>query len=339
MIEPATADRLARLALDCVHRPYPSQVAHVLRSDSDARPPRELTPIFFGCYDWHSAVHGHWSLARLCRAHPDAPFVEEARSALARSFTEERAEAELEYLRGEGRVGFERPYGLAWLAALGQELSEWEEPAAQPWARALESLVAEAVSRLAAYFAKLLAPVRSGEHAQTAFSLGLALDATRSTGDPNAERIATEARRLFESDRDWPLRFEPGGTDFLSPGLAEADVMRRVLAPERFGAWLAEFLPEIDLAPAVCPDAADGKLAHLDGLNLSRAWMLEGIASALVEDDPRRERLVEMATGHREAGLAAVTGEHYAGGHWLGTFAVYLLTGRGLPTAAPPAGS
>ncbi|MHC4472751.1 MAG: DUF2891 domain-containing protein [Planctomycetota bacterium] len=330
MIEPALADRFARLALDCVHRQYPTQIAHVLTEDADARPPRDLTPIFFGCYDWHSAVHAHWTLVRLLRTCPGGSFVEEARETLAVGLTEERAAAELDYLRGEGRGGFERPYGLAWLVTLFQELDEWDDPATGGWSDALRPLAEEAAGRLRDYFAMIPAPVRTGEHGQTAFSLGLALDAARSAGDPRAEELAKEVTRLFAADRDWPLRFEPSGTDFLSPGLAEADVMRRVLGPDEFGAWLAAFLPEIDLAPAVCPDPAEGKLAHLDGLNLSRAWMLEGIATGLAGDDPRRPRVVEMAAEHREAGLAAVSGEHYAGGHWLGTFAVYLLTGRGL---------
>ena len=287
---------------------------------------------FFGCFDWHSAVHAHWTLARLCRVHPDAAFAGEARRALGRSFTEERAAAELTYLRGEGRGGFERPYGLAWLVTLARELAEWEDPAAAGWSRAVRPLADEAGRRLDAYFTMLPAAVRTGEHGQTAFALGLALDAAKSAEEPGATALAREARRLFESDRDWPLGYEPGGTDFLSPGLSEADLLRRVLAPAEFAAWLEAFLPRIELHPVACPDPAEGKLAHLDGLHLSRAWMLEGSAGGLPETDPRRSDLLAAADEHRQAGVAAVTGEHYAGGHWLGTFAAYLLTGRGLPT-------
>ena len=329
MIDDALAARFAGLALDCVHREYPSQVAHVLTGDADARPPRDLTPIFFGCYDWHSAVPGHWTLVRLCRARPDGSFVPEARAALARSITRENAAGELAYLRGEGRGGFERPYGLAWLVTLVRELSEWDDPGASGLHEAVRPLGEEAARRLLAYFGMLPAPIRTGEHGQTAFSLGLALDAARAAGDPGAEGLAGCARRLFLADRDWPQAYEPGGTDFLSPGLAEADLMRRVLEPAEFAVWLAPFLQESALRPAICPDPREGKLVHLDGLNLARAWMLEGISSGLPPGDPRCAGLGAMAARHRDAGLAAVTGEHYAGGHWLGTFAVYLLTGRG----------
>jgi hypothetical protein len=333
-LDASVAGRLAGLALDCIGREYPNQVAHVLGSDADARPPRELHPIFFGCYDWHSAVHAHWTLARLTRLFPDEPFADEARAVLADAFTPEKTAAELAYLEAEGRTGFERPYGLAWLVALAAELAGWRTTEAARWAEALRPLASEAAARLAGYFAKLTAPVRTGEHGQTAFALALALDAARAgvvAGAGSADALAAEARRLFLADRDWPLRFEPSGTDFLSPGLAEADLMRRVLPPEVFARWLSDFLPDIDLAPVTPPDRADGKFAHLDGLNLSRAFMLHGIAAGLPPSDPRRPALRALAGAHAAAALPIVAGSHYAGAHWLATFATLLLTSRVYP--------
>lgn len=332
------AERFAGLALACLHKEYPNKIAHVMTGDADAKPPRLLTPVFFGCYDWHSAVHGHWLLARLVRTWPDAPFAKAARAALGASFTPEKAAAEVAYLAGEGRGPFERPYGLAWLLQLAAELGEWDDPDARRWSAVLRPLEDEAVRRFVAWLPKLSSAVRTGEHSQTAFALGLALDAARSRGHERlAETVAARARRYFFADRGWNLAFEPGGEDFLSPGLAEADLMRRILDRKEFAAWLGDFLPGLGpdaaaatLVPAVVTDKADGKLAHLDGLNLSRAWMLEGIASALVGSDPRLPALRALAARHREAGLAAVTGAHYEGGHWLGSFAVYLVTRRGL---------
>lgn len=337
-IDAATVARFAELALDCIHREYPNKISHVLRSDEDVRPPRELTPVFFGCYDWHSAVNGHWLLVRLCRTYPEARFVANARAALGRSFTPERVAAELEYLRGEGRGTFERPYGLAWLLQLSAELHEWDDPQAQQWAAALEPLEREAVDRLRTWLPKLSYPVRTGEHSQTAFALGLALDWARSRRDePMAELIARRARDYYGNDKGANLRFEPDGQAFLSPILAEADLIRRVLTPAEFAAWLSAFLPELGrddsanwLPPAVVTDRADGHLVHLDGLNLSRAWMLEGIAAGLPPGDSRIATLRRAAREHRQAGLKAVTAEHYEGGHWLGSFAVYLVTNRGL---------
>jgi hypothetical protein len=335
----ATAvSRFAELALDCVHQGYPNKISHVLSSAEDAKPPVELTPVFFGCFDWHSAVHGHWLLVRLCRRYPEAPFVSEARAALDLSFTPNKVAAEVAYLRGEGRATFERPYGLAWLLQLSAELHEWDDPQARQWAATLEPLEKEAAERFKSWLPKLSHPVRTGEHSQTAFALGLVLDWARSRGDAQMTELVTQrARDYYLKDRGANLAFEPDGQAFLSPILAEADLMRRILKPIEFGAWLGAFLPELKLdgstgwlQPAVVTDKADGHLVHLDGLNLSRAWMLEGIAAGLPTGDPRIVSLRGAAREHRRAGLTAVTGEHYEGGHWLGSFAVYLVTERGL---------
>jgi hypothetical protein len=337
-LDPGASERFARLALACVHKEYPNKIAHVLSGDADVRPPRELTPAFFGCYDWHSSVHGHWLLARLARALPEAPFAAAARDALGRSLTPNNVAAEVRYLEGPGRTSFERPYGLAWLLQLGAELREWEDPDARAWGTALQPLERAAVARLRAWLPKLTRPIRIGEHSQTAFAFGLVLDASRTAGDRETEAlVASRSRDFYLADRDCPLAYEPSGEDFLSPCLAEADLMRRLLPAAEFGPWLGRFLPRLPadgrddwLEPGVVTDPTDPKLAHLDGLNLSRAWMLQGIAAGLPKADARRRSLQGAAEKHARAGLAHVTGEHYEGGHWLGTFAVYLTTARGL---------
>lgn len=383
--EEASAERFAKLALACVHLEYPNKISHTMASDADAAPPRKLTPAFYGCYDWHSSVHGHWLLARLARTYPDATFAPAARAALRRSITPENIAAEVKYLSAPGRASFERPYGLAWLLQLALELREWgaQPPTAEARRRGEENskkapggdaeaaelaeilrpLETATVERLKTWLPKLSHPVRSGEHSQTAFALGLALDYARVVKDKEFEDLLmSKARQFYGRDVNCPLSFEPSGEDFLSPCLAEADVMRRVMSREDYVRWLTAFLPQLTAAttdgwgdwlkPAIVTDPSDPKLAHLDGLNLSRAWMLEGIASAVsmptYSPDPRgagrpprrsvspgRARLEAAATAHRDAGLASVTGEHYEGGHWLGSFAVYLVTKRGLPSSTP----
>jgi hypothetical protein len=311
-LEAPTAARFARLALDCVHREYPNKIAHVLTSDADVRPPRELTPAFYGCFDWHSAVHGHWLLARLARLFPRETFAAEARAALVRSITRENILAEFRYMHAAGHQAFERPYGLAWLLALAAEL-RLSEPGL---AAVLLPLELTAAQRIQAWLEKLPRPDRSGQHFNTAFALGLALDSSRFL----AEVIQRRARDYYLADREAPVRYEPSGEDFLSPCLAEADLMRRVLPVRDFERWLAAFLPDpLPMEPVVSVDPSDGKLAHADGLNLSRAWMLANLSKT-------RPSLAALAESHASAGLAAVTGEHYEGAHWLGTFAVYALT-------------
>jgi len=345
------AERFAKLALACVHKEYPNKISHVLNSDADVAPPRKLTPAFCGCYDWHSSVHGHWLLVRLVRTFPDASFAEAARDALKQSLTAENLKQEAAYLRGAGRASFERPYGLSWLLQLSAELREWDDPQAREMSANLRPLEEAAVERLKTWLPKLSHPVRIGEHDQTAFGLGLMLDYAHTVGDEAfAKLVSDSARKFFLTDRNCPLAYEPSGEDFLSPCLGEADALRRVLSQDEFAKWLKEFLPQIPTTPAQSeaptrdwlpvtrsPDPSDPKLAHLDGLNLSRAWMLEGIISALPADDPRRFWLSAAAEEHRRAGLAAVTGEHYEGGHWLGSFAVYLTTQRGIRHRTPNA--
>jgi len=325
------AARFARLALDCVHQEYPNKIAHAMRSDADAGTPRQLTPAFYGCYDWHSAVHGHWLLARLARTFPNAPFAPEAHRALAVSLTREHLRAEAAYMTTEGRQTFERPYGLAWLLQLATELREWDSPDARVWALEMRPLEHAVVARLSAWLPKLQFPVRSGEHSNTAFALGLVLDYARLTGHTElAHLVETRAREFYAKDTACPLNYEPSGEDFISPCLAEADIMRRVMPRAEFAAWFKRFLPAIHLQPTKVGDVTDGKLYHLAGLNLSRAWMLEGILQALPAKDSRRADLTRQANELRQAGLESINAAHYEGGHWLGSFAVYLTTGRGL---------
>jgi Protein of unknown function (DUF2891) len=335
------AARFAGLALRCLHREYPNKIAQVLAGDTDALPPRKLTPAFYGCYDWHSDVHGHWLLVRLLRLYPNAPFASQARVELARSLTAQNIADEVSYLQRPGHVSFERPYGLAWSLQLAAELRQWSDPQAKEWSSALRPLEIEAAARLKSWLPKLQYPIRIGEHDQTAFSFGLMWDWAGVAGDIDMRRLLSEAaQRFYRADRNCPLSYEPSGEDFLSPCLAEADFMRRVLDRKAFSGWLREFLPGIPtntrtqwLQPGIVTDRADPKLAHIDGLNLSRAWMLEGIAQGIGSDDPRFSVLLATARSHRQAALPAVTGEHYEGGHWLGTFAVYLTSGAGLPGA------
>src|SRR3984893_7432850 len=244
------AQRFASLALACVHKEYPNKISHLLNSDADVAPPRKLTPAFYGCYDWHSSVHGHWLLVRLVKTFPDAPFAKPAREALRKSLTAENLKQEAAYLRGVGRASFERPYGLAWLLQLCAELREWDDPQAREMSANLRPLEEAAVERLKTWLPKLSHPVRIGEHDPTAFGLGLMLDYARTVGDEAfAKLVSDSARKFFLTDRNCPLAYEPSGEDFLSPCLGETDAMRRVLSQDEFAKWLQEFLPQIPTTP------------------------------------------------------------------------------------------
>nr|WP_217497690.1 DUF2891 domain-containing protein [Lysobacter enzymogenes] len=303
-LDAVQAANFAALALDCVDREYPNKIAHRLDGAADARAPSQLYPAFYGCYDWHSAVHGHWLLARLAQRFPGEPFAPRAPGAgPAPDRGQHRRRTGLP--APQRRRILRTPYGLAWLLQLGAQLRGWDDPQARRWAQALEPLEREAAARLQRWLPKLTRPIRVGEHSQTAFAFGLALDWTQVSGDRALRQaLLARSRDYYLGDRDCPLAYEPSGQDFLSPCLAEADLMRRVLAPAEFAAWLDRFLPAIPrraradwLAPGVVLDKADGKLAHLDGLNLSRAWMLEGIAAGL----PPRDRRVPALRGRGAA--------------------------------------
>lgn len=339
-IAPALADRFSRLAIDCVHREYPNKVSRTMDSDAEVGPPRELFPVFYGCFDWHSSVHGHWLLVRLLRTGPqDAVWREEAIDKLSASFTPENIAGEIAQFARPARGSWERPYGLAWFLQLTAELREWEDPQAKVWLDALAPLETDIADSLKLWLPKLAYPIRLGTHNQSAFGFGLMLDWARVAGDTEMERLITERSLEFhKGDVNCPLAYEPSGEDFLSPCLMEADLMRRILSRDEFSDWLTTFMPSIPLdgsgdwlAPGIVKDASDGKLVHLDGVNSSRAWNLYNIARALPEGDPRVGALVAAAKVHAETGVAAVSDEHYSGSHWLASFATYLMTDRGAP--------
>lgn len=332
-LTPELASRLARIALDGIVREYPNSPAHVLADAADARRPRELHPAFYGCFDWHSAVHGHWLLARLLRLLPALPEAAAIRAALGAHLTAANLRAEAAYFAEPGRRGFERPYGWAWLLKLAEELMGWDDPDGRRWSAAVAPLAGQIAGLYLEFLPRLTYPVRSGAHGSTAFGLAFALDYAAAAGHgPLRELVVARSLDYFGADRGAPAAWEPGGGDFLSPCLAEADLMRRVLPAGQFPQWLAAFLPELAaggppqlLTPAVVSDRSDGQIVHLDGLNLSRAWHMWGVAGALPPGDPRRAALHEAAGRHARAGLAGVGSGDYMGDHWLGSFALLML--------------
>ena len=330
------AASFVKLVLDCIDREYPHSQLCWFESDEDIQPPREMMPAFYGCLDWHSAVHGHWMLVRLCRHFPTAAFADSVRAALDRSLTPAKIQGEIAHLQKHPL--FECPYGFAWLLQLAMELREWDDPLAKTWLVALAPLETVVATNFQRWLQKLATPDRTGTHSQTAFALGLALDWARLRDDRDfADAIATKAQLFYLNDRNYPLQIEPIAYDFISPGLAEADLMRRLLAPTEFADWLSNFLPQFHttgasqcLQPVPVENPQDYYQAHFRGLNLSRAWMLEGIISHLPVDDPRLAPLHVLADLHRQYGSIDLTSDCYSSSHWVGTFAVYLATARGL---------
>ncbi|MBW4688848.1 MAG: DUF2891 domain-containing protein [Komarekiella atlantica HA4396-MV6] len=335
-INETTAAQFTQLVLNCIEREYPHSNICWADSDQDIKPPRELTPAFYGCLDWHSAVHGHWLLVRLMRHFPEASFSVAAKQALEQSLTPEKIQGEIAHF--QRLPFFECPYGVAWLLQLAAELHEWNHPQAREWRVALEPLEKLIAGNLHRWIDALQLPNRTGTHNQTAFALGLILDWARITENADFTRLVeNKAQQFYLSDRNYSLQFEPLGYDFSSPSLAQADLMRRVLPTTVFTEWLTNFLPQIPientvnwLEPVKVNNPQDYMESHFHGLNLSRAWMLEGIISGLPNDDQRIETLRSAAVQHRQSGLANVVSEYYAASHWLGTFAVYLITNRGL---------
>ncbi len=332
-LDAGIAHALARRALVNIRREYPNHPQYLLERAADAVTPRTLHPCFYGCFDWHSAVHTHWLLVRLLNTIPDFELRAPVLEALTATFAPASVRTEARYL-AKHRT-FERPYGLAWLMLLGAEVAACREPAARAWSRALQPLLGAARGNVLAWLGVLRYPVRSGTHNQTAFALGLLHDAAGVTSDrPLRAAVHRAALRFYRADVDAPLRYEPSGEDFLSPALMEADLMRRVLGSgPAFAQWLGRFLPGIPksasrwLPCGVVSDERDGKLVHLHGLNLSRAWNLENIAAALPAADPRSAVLRAAARRHARTGLAAtLAARDYAGDHWLPSFAVYSLT-------------
>ena len=323
----ADVQRFAKLALDCIDREYPYHLSHLCVEPGAVESPRSLTPVFYGCFDWHSAVHGHWVVARSMHLLAGSDFSNTCREALNRSLTAEGLEVEGSYVAD--RPGFERPYGLAWLLTLAAELHLQEGVDVRRWREAIRPLEQTAAKHLQSWLLKLTHPNRTGTHNQTAFAMVLAMDWADAVEDAAMQSMLRQrSLDLFGSDHGYALHLEPSGEDFLSPSLAGAWVMRRVLEPGDFSAWIDRAMPELgcsfNLRPVAPSDRSDGRLCHLDGLNLSRAWMLRDIVGALPEHDTRLESLSVSADVHELAGLEGVSSEYYAGAHWLGTFAVYL---------------
>jgi hypothetical protein len=324
----------ARLALSGMDTEFPNKPSNVMATQADVRSPKEMHPAFYGCFDWHSSVHGHWMLARLLRQYPECSAGPEIRAALAKHLTPENLEAEAEYFRQPHNKSFERMYGWAWYFRLAAELDAWPDTEAQQWRRSLLPLEELLVQRVMEYLPKLQFPIRTGVHPNTAFALAQILDYAEQTKQGElAELVQQRSKDYFLKDLDYPTRFEPSGEDFFSPAWNEVDLMRRVLDPDSFSAWLTDFLPGLSkdesgllLVPVEVSDVTDGKIVHLAGLDLNRAWCLSGISGVLPPQDPRLNRLRTSADEHLSKGLEYVFSGHYEGEHWLATFAVYTLT-------------
>jgi hypothetical protein len=328
------ASHFAALALKCVAREYPNKPEHVINNASEVKSPKALHPAFYGCYDWHSSVHGHWMLIRLLKTFPNLPEGAQIRTALDANLTAENIQAEVAYMKQPNRQSFERTYGWAWALKLAEELHTWKDPGGERWARNLQPLVEILAKSYRTFLPKQTYPIRTGVHPNTAFGLAFALDYAKTSGDRELETLLSErGRTYFAKDVNYPGGWEPGGEDFFSAALMEADLMRRVMKPREFAGWFHRFLPGVAkgspaalLQPAIVTDRSDPKLVHLDGLNLTRAWCMRSIAAALPPNDPARAVLSASAEKHASAALAHVASGDYAGEHWLASFAVFLLS-------------
>jgi hypothetical protein len=331
------ASHFAKLALKGIRTEYPNKLSHVLNDERDVRSPSALYPAFFGCFDWHSSVHGHWMLVRLLKLFPGLPEEGDIRAALNANLTAENVRGEVDYFNQPKRASFERTYGWAWLLKLLEELHGWDDGDGKRWFKNLEPLGDVIVERYLDFLPKQTYPIRRGVHPNTAFGIAFALDYARAVGHAALEALLLErSKTYFSGDVDYPARWEPDGDDFFSRSLIEADLMRRVLTLDEFRRWFRRYLPGIAggepeslLEPAEVSDRSDPKIVHLDGLNLSRAWCMKGIALALPEGDPARRVLLASAVRQANATLPHVASGHYEGEHWLASFSVYLLTTGG----------
>ncbi len=325
------ASTYAGLALGHVRREYPNKLDHVINSAGDIRSPHELHPIFYGSFDWHSCVHAYWLLARLLRRFPELPEATLIRDLFDTQFTERNVVAEVEYLAQQNRGTFERPYGWGWLLMLAGELSRFESAEGIRWSATMRPLASAFVERFRSFLPKATYPIRAGTHFNTAFACVLAFDYAEAVGDAGfASLLREKAQGWYGADRDCQA-WEPSGDDFLSSALIEAECMRRALEPAEFNEWLGFFLPRLAqqepqtlFAPAAVSDRQDGKIAHLDGLNLSRAWCWRMIARTFDSKDPRRASTIVAANNHLHTSLPHVSGD-YMGEHWLATFAVLAM--------------
>lgn len=323
------ADAFARMPLTYLRQEYPNHIMHLLNDDSDVLPPRELHPIFYGCFDWHSAVHGYWLLLRCVRLYPELSCRDEIVSLFDEHITHEKVAQELAYFNAPFRASFERPYGYGWLLALAQELKQSTLPQAESWYRTLQPLTQDIRSRLVDYLSKLTYPIRVGTHYNTAFALALGLDYAREVKDSALEQAILDAStRFYLADTRYPAHYEPGGDEYISGALTEALLMSKVA--DNFPAWFDDFLPDVGsvaalMNPAEVSDRTDPKIAHLDGLNLSRAWCMKHIAKALPKNHSAQQALGQAVEKHLAASVEHVVGSHYSGGHWLASFALLAL--------------
>jgi hypothetical protein len=328
------ASSFVRLAIKGIQKEYPNKPADVLNADKDIQSPRLVHPAFYGCFDWHSAVHGHWLLVRLMRLFAELPEKKQIRDILAEHLAEKNLQTEADYFDRPNSQSYERPYGWAWLLKLAEELHAWDDADAMTWSKNLKPLADKIIARYLDFFPKQSYPIRSGVHSSTAFGFGFAFDYAQAVDHkPLRELVEQRSKAYFAKDAGIPAAWEPDGADFLSPSLTEADLMRRVLPAADFRDWLKGFLPELAkgrpnslFEPAKVTDRSDPQLVHLDGLNLSRAWCMRSIATTLPKDDPRRKVLADSAARHADAALPHIASGDYAGEHWLASFAVYLLS-------------
>jgi Protein of unknown function (DUF2891) len=317
-LDASQASHFARLALKCARQEYPNKLDHTMNGPDDVLEPRDLHPAFYGCYDWHSTVHGHWMLVKILREFPQIPEAAEIHALFDEHFTEEAIAQEVDYFHQPNRKSFERTYGWAWLLKLSAELRAWKTPDAERWAETLQPLADVVAQSFMSFLPKQTYPIRTGVHPNTAFALSLVLDYP----DEKLAALAHErARTYYLKDRAAPISWEPGGEDFLSPLLEEAALMSRVLSPSEFKHWFKEFLPKVAISPAIVSDRSDPKIVHLDGLNLSRAKCLFILAKALGRPD-----LAHLAEQHAQASLPHIESGAYEGEHWLATFAVQMLS-------------
>lgn len=331
-------EKFARLTIENIHKQYPNKTGDVLAGPDAIKSPKELHPAFYGCFDWHSSVHGHWMLVRLLKEYPDHRMADEIRDNVAMNLTQAKLAAELEYFQADEHKQFERTYGWAWYLKLVAELDNWQDDQGQQWRSHLRPLEELLVKRTIDYLPLLSWPIRTGVHADTGFGLAWILDYARVVNNQELENaIVTRAQDFYAGDVDYPTRYEPSGQDFFSSCLNEADLMRRVLPQGEFVRWFDQYLPSLKkgdggnlLEPVTVSDVEDGYIVHLAGLNLSRAWCLEAIAASLPQDDSRVAVLRSSAQLHADKGFGYVFSGSYAGEHWLATFAVYLLSRSGI---------
>ncbi len=323
------ASHFAQLALACIQHEYPNKLGQVLNDANELKEPQVLHPAFYGCFDWHSSVHGHWMLVRLLKQFPNMPEAEEIRKKLRQNLTGNNIEKEVDYFKNANK-SWERMYGWAWLLKLAEELHFWNDTDGKEWAKNLSPLTRAIVERYMEFLPKQSYPVRTGVHPNTAFGLSFAWDYAKATGNFTFQTIIEKrAKDYYLLDENCPADWEPSGEDFLSACLEEANLMQRVLPEEIFNQWFKRFLPKKKIAqfsyPADVSDRSDPKIVHLDGLNLSRAWCLYGISPKLKSKKIRRKMLA-AAQKHLEVTIPNIASEHYEGTHWLASFAVYALS-------------